>query len=375
MKKIIEPQTKLQLLKHPLRTAVLLWRIATVCARLKPIVSFDYVKLFCRTARLCHKERFSPQEAFAIGLLSDDLPESETAKYYSRKKLIKVQKAFNPEPWSPILKDKSIMYRYCMMAGLRIPELYGVFFKNCSGISQDGTIRQTRDEWARFIVHQLPAEFVLKPTDGSLGRGIRIFKKNQLGFCDQNGKTYQPRQIYDLMNSDQDAAGYIIQQKLDNHPDIVALTGNDNLQTIRMITFVDSSGTASILQAHIKMVTGNNTLDNFILGTTGNIQADIDVSTGIILSAIAPTRRYDGTVPIEFHPESGNRFEDFNIPHWQQACELILLGARQFLPIRSIGWDIAITPNGPAIVEGNFWWNPPNQHRCMSNIIAAMQLS
>ena len=32
--------------------------------------------------------------------------------------------------------------------------------------------------------------------------------------------------------------------------------------------------------------------------------------------------------------------------------------ALQFLPLRTIGWDIAITPGGPSILEGNVWWDP-----------------
>ena len=367
-----EPPTKLQPLKHPLRTVFLLCQIAAVCTRLKSILSWDYVKLFFRTARLCHKERFLPQEAFAVGLLCDGVSESQTAKYYSRKKFIKVQKSVNPEPWAPVLSDKSIMYRYCRMAGLKIPQLYAVFYKNSTGLTQAGTIMQTRDDWCRFIVDELPAEFVIKPTDGSLGRGIRIFRKKQLGFCDQYGQLFRPGQIYDIMRSDPEASGYVIQQKLDNHTDIVELTANDNLQTIRMITFVDADRGASILQAHIKMITGNNALDNFAHGSTGNIQADIDIPTGQIVSAIAPRRNQAGTVAIEYHPESGNPFEGFNIPQWNQACELVLRGAKLFLPIRAIGWDIAITPNGPVIIEGNFWWNPPNQHRCMPEILSAM---
>jgi hypothetical protein len=33
------------------------------------------------------------------------------------------------------------------------------------------------------------------------------------------------------------------------------------------------------------------------------------------------------------------------------------------LPLRAIGWDIAITPCGIKIVEGNIWWNPLNRQR------------
>jgi hypothetical protein len=42
------------------------------------------------------------------------------------------------------------------------------------------------------------------------------------------------------------------------------------------------------------------------------------------------------------------------------------------LPVRTIGWDIAITPNGPVILEANIWWGAPNEHRRMYVILEAM---
>ena len=43
---------------------------------------------------------------------------------------------------------------------------------------------------------------------------------------------------------------------------------------------------------------------------------------------------------------------------WKESCQLAIETARNFLPLRIVGWDIAITPNGPSIVEGNAWADP-----------------
>jgi hypothetical protein len=359
-------------IRRPLNTIVVLCQVAYYCSMLKPILSLGFIKLFFRTVKLCNTERFLPREAYAVGLLSCDLSIEEKDKYLSRKKLTKLQRSVNPESWSALLNNKAMMYRYCMMSDIKIPQTFGIFMKNNAGMVWSNKLICSKSDWCNFIEHQLPVEFVIKPIDGSFGRGIKFLTRTSGGHHDQNGRVYQAGEIYDLMNYDSDSQGYVIQQKLDNHPEIVHLTGTGKLQTIRIITFVDRFGNVRILQAHLKMVTGDNYIDSFVLGATGNIQADIDIEFGLLNSAIAPSLRMPGVVPIYKHPDTEVTFDGFRMPCWTQACELVTQAAKVFLPIRSIGWDIAITPSGPVVIEGNYWWNPPNQHKCMSEISSVM---
>ena len=61
-------------------------------------------------------------------------------------------------------------------------------------------------------------------------------------------------------------------------------------------------------------------------------------------------------VVIAQHPFTSLVFEDYQIPFWKEANELVL-SAHSFLPdIPTIGWDVAITPDGPILIEGNDNW-------------------
>ena len=56
------------------------------------------------------------------------------------------------------------------------------------------------------------------------------------------------------------------------------------------------------------------------------------------------------------HPVTGFVFEGYQLPYWKEVKELVT-NAHLLLPeITTIGWDVAITPDGPVLVEGNDNW-------------------
>lgn len=52
------------------------------------------------------------------------------------------------------------------------------------------------------------------------------------------------------------------------------------------------------------------------------------------------------------HPETGIVFDGFQIPYFNEVKNIIIKASALFdLPL--LGWDVAITPNGPVIIEVN----------------------
>lgn len=47
------------------------------------------------------------------------------------------------------------------------------------------------------------------------------------------------------------------------------------------------------------------------------------------------------------------------MPLWIGVCDLAVTAARAFLPLRTIGWDIAACASGTYVIEGNPRWDPP----------------
>ena len=227
---------------------------------------------------------------------------------------------------------------------------------------------KNQDDWKQLFNEEIPPEFVIKPAWGVYGNGIHIFSKDSQEFVDVFGKSYNASDILEIMYSNSKFSCYIIQERLINHPELVRLSDTRTLQTARLITFVDKYRNAHIIYLCLKIVIDDGAIDNFKGGATGNLFAEIGPN-GMLKHALAMQPNRPGITTVDTHPKTGLRFDDFQVPLLDEACLLAKETALKFLPIRQIGWDVAITPDGPKIVEGNMWTDPPIQHRGLDEIL------
>jgi hypothetical protein len=56
----------------------------------------------------------------------------------------------------------------------------------------------------------------------------------------------------------------------------------------------------------------------------------------------------------ELHPDSGYRIADFQLPMFDQVIAYVDKVARVVPQVQYVGWDIAVTPTGPVVIEGNW---------------------
>ena len=230
---------------------------------------------------------------------------------------------------------------------------------------------KNKDDWKQLFNEEIPPEFVIKPALGWYGKEIHIFSRKPQGFVDTFGKSYNASDILDIMYSNSKFSCYIIQERPINHPELVRLSDTRTLQTARLITFVDKYRKPHIIYLCLKIVIDDRTIDNFQGGATGNLFAEIGPN-GVLKHASAMQPNRPGITTVDTHPKTGLRFDDFQVLLLDDACLLVKETALKFLPIRQIGWDAAITPDGPMIVEGNMWNDPPIQHRGLDGILATL---
>ncbi|MFW5803679.1 MAG: sugar-transfer associated ATP-grasp domain-containing protein [bacterium] len=129
--------------------------------------------------------------------------------------------------------------------------------------------------------------------------------------------------------------------------------------TLRINSYLDKFDNLEICSSFIKWPIEGSVSDNM---DNGSIGVGININNGILL---AEGMTVKGSVnkngeKILAHPVSNKKFENFSIPYWKDIIYLLKILHKTFYNLKFIGWDIAITDNGPVIIEGNsvgdvFW--------------------
>ncbi len=157
-----------------------------------------------------------------------------------------------------------------------------------------------------------------------------------------------------------------IEDVIENHPEVGKLHPS-SINTLRTITFLDAKGEAHVVFAVFKMGRDGRVVDNY------GLHGPVDLETG---KFIYPAHSGDTKAGQHYtkHPNTGYEIIGFEIPYFQELKELAKQAAKVVPEVRYVGWDIAITPTGPVIIEGNNYcahdfWQLPGQREDEIGII------
>ena len=204
--------------------------------------------------------------------------------------------------------------------------------------------RTASKEEVRAFAQRHPVMFS-KPATGSCGRGCS--KVAVADYADFDA-------FYAAM---QEQEAWLLETVLEQHPQNAEVYPNA-LNCMRMITLIDSQkGEPHVIFATQKFGLNGRVVDNYGFGCR------VDLQTGKICS---PGVSGDGSLGIVYHehPMTHVKLEGRQVPMFFEACEMVKKAALKVPQMRYMGWDVGITPDGPAIVEGNnycahdFWQLP-----------------
>lgn len=185
-----------------------------------------------------------------------------------------------------------------------------------------------------------------KPLDGQCGEGIFILQV-------KDGKLLVDDKPIDIAGLRERCSGgrYLMQEMVTQHPMMSRLHAQSintiRLQTVRSL----KDGQVYVLPSYLRVGTGESIVDNI---SRGGLAIGIDLETGYL-------KRYGFFKPayglkVDEHPDSHVRFEEFQIPFFDEAKRQAIYFHSVLPGIHSIGWDIAIGEDGPIFIEGNDNW-------------------
>lgn len=181
----------------------------------------------------------------------------------------------------------------------------------------------------------------IKPAFGRGGEGIRVFERGNDGvFRTQAGRELD-LELLETMGEDDD---YIVQEGL-NQIDVLNQIFPHSINTIRIPSIV-KDGTLYPVAAILRIGRGENRVDN---SAQGGISVEIDTDTWRLKGrgySEHPVGSY------EHHPDSGVSFCQ-QLPMKREVYELLSKAASVFPKCHIFGWDVALTPLGPVVIEVN----------------------
>ncbi len=279
-------------------------------------------------------------------------PFSAPKAYLKKLDLESLQVLVNTEAAREIVDNKLRFFQICKKHGLPTPTILGLVDSSEHNHSSDGIplIREP-EQLLEIIRLEGEGKYLFKPAHGALGAGITRFALKNNRLIEDNGETIEAKKV--LTNLLDQQSPIILQKCLRPHPKLRPIMPSGSLGTARILT-VNVDGEVRVFMACLKIPTGGNVADNFHSGRTGNLVAAVDMDSGYLLNSFGPGPDKSGLIEeVVYHPDTGEPLRGFKIPCWQELLDAAINGAIAFCELGTIGWDVALTEDGPCLIEGN----------------------
>ena len=237
----------------------------------------------------------------------------------------------------PLLDDKYLFKTMIKGFGLPQPKLVGMIGKWYEV--------STRGEF-NFMLDNIDHDIVVKPIDGSCGRGVLVltYKNGNFYYGDT---LYSQEDIWNFVGKGIDGY-YLIEEKVRQREDLDAIYPL-SLNTFRIVTIRTDDSVWHVGSCSFRAGRGGSCIDN---SSAGGIDIFVD-KNGLTMDA------YDWQMQrnITHHPDTGVPLVGVKMADFQSVIDLALKASKMFGFMGTIGWDIALSVAGPTIIEGNAYWD------------------
>lgn len=330
------------------------WRRLVSWVRKYPANSFgerchifsDYLHLY-RTKGLTREEYYQ----FEFEKRSEEFRDTFLGECEQRVYL----DTLNPIRYYALSRNKYLTHKILCETGVRKSPLY-CYYQPEGRVYDSGEIASTLSDVCRILEQKGVSQCVIKDTENSHGEGVLVVKMVEYlgGDCRMhyfNGKS--------ALLSDIVTTNPLIFEGLIKQTEQFESFNPSSVNTVRFMTTLHPDGEAKIVAAFIKIGRAGRCVDN--AGGGGNVDVCIDIESGELRNAVC----YEGwrnVRDIDVHPDSGIRLNGVVIENWEQIKQEVIRFQQAMPWCKAAGWDIAITDEGPLVIECNDFWDRTGQY-------------
>jgi hypothetical protein len=203
--------------------------------------------------------------------------------------------------------------------------------------------------WSNGHATLPPIDLFIKPVKSQGGRGAERWRWRDGVYEGAGGVRVTAGTLLERLRQQAPGMDVLIMPCLANHPAFAGLALGA-LSTLRIVTCRNEIGAPEVMATALRFPRRDEAVvDNF---HAGGLAALVDLSSGIVGPATDMGLSRDSAWYAR-HPVTDVVIDGFEVPFWPEAKALaetahVLLGDRVI-----VGWDVAILPDGPCLIEAN----------------------
>lgn len=262
----------------------------------------------------------------------------------------------NPQKYYSLARNKYLAHKVIEGTGIRTSELL-CYFHPEGKVSGSNVIATDLFGLLRILSEKKVGECVIKTTESSHGDNVVVV--NAIRYYEQDAclSLFDGTEVL-LSNLVRNGNPLLFESIVRQSAQMSELNPS-SVNTVRVMTTLYPDGSAKVIAAWMKVGRLGKCVDN--AGSGGNVDAGVNVETGEIMRPC----RFDGwrkVTPITCHPDSGQKLDGFHIPGWAELKSQLEMFQQAYPWCKAVGWDVAITDEGPTVIEVNDFWDTTGQY-------------
>lgn len=261
----------------------------------------------------------------------------------------------NPVKYYILARNKYLTHKILEKTGVRKASLY-CYYQPEGRVCENDEIANNYTDVVRILQSKNVQSCVVKTTESSHGDNVYVVEEVLYDEEDCqlklfNGKVMKLSEILKRQP--------LIFESIIRQTEQLSSINPSSVNTVRFMTTLYPNNEVKLVATFIKIGRAGHCVDN--AGAGGNVDACIDMENGMMKYVI----QYDGWRKIKqitHHPDTNTQIEGMMIDNWESIKQQVMEFQKAIPYVKAAGWDIAITDEGPVVVEVNDMWDRTGQY-------------